>query len=415
MRKTIVGLVLLCVFVFAGHSNIQESDRQWVNFGPSGDRLAHATVYDSDNDMIYMAGGTPNGTPNNFVPQCDAYDPRANSWYSLGSMPDARGWIQGAYMINNLIIVGGVSNSGSPLSTILGYDIPGGSWSYLGSIPEARYGHGTVVWNNNIYVIGGIGTQTVYCSSGGWSQATPLPYPFEYGGVCIWDNVIYIAGGYDRVAGQAWTHIWSGTINPSDPPDITWTELDTLPAPMFANAATALDGNVYILGGFHRGTVSDEFWRYEHTGGTWMQLADYPVTVARDHYLVARIGHNEVYAVAGDANGNWGPPNNYCYYYEYVNVSESSFKTANDHKLTLNPSISTKETTISFSLDVPNEVSVALHNTAGQRVGTVLSNQRMRSGEHHINCPLRDLAAGIYFIRLQIGEESFVKKFVVTK
>jgi N-acetylneuraminic acid mutarotase len=294
----------------------------WEPYNPPGaidDRLTHATIYDNDNDRIYMIGGTPDGSTGSNVPYCYAYDPASDTWNTgLTSMPTSRGWLQGAYWDQRLYVMCGYSNSSSALTNTEIYDIGSDTWSTGTVCPEARLAHGTVAYDGNIYVVGGVnaglsaGLTTVYrydVAGDSWTLTTnPLPYEFDMGGVTIWDNVIYIVNGYQRSSSAYWTHVYEGVINPSDPDDITWNQLDPLPVSnIIINGATAMMGNVYQLGGFN----INDFWEYEPGTGTWTQLSDYPIpSTCRNHMVITRRGNGEIYAVAGDATSDWGTPNN---------------------------------------------------------------------------------------------------------
>jgi len=97
--------VMILMSVVAGIAKAQ-----WVPFsGPDSvpDRGCHATVYDPVNDGIYMFGGSPSGTAGSHVNLCQRYDSAADTWTLMASMPDGRGWIQGAYCNGRIYIVAG--------------------------------------------------------------------------------------------------------------------------------------------------------------------------------------------------------------------------------------------------------------------------------------------------------------------
>lgn len=392
------------------------------------DRLTNATVYDPDNDMIYMIGGTPDGTSGSQVNYNYAYDPVTDTWNtSLSPMSTQRGWIQGAYWDGKIYAIGGLDNAGSAINNNEIYDIAGDAWSTGTPIPQAVLAHGTVAWNGNIYVIGGwdglssSGFTTVYrydIAGDAWTSATALPQEFDMGGVTIWDNVIYLCGGVLRSTSGAYSHVYSGTIDAGNPDNITWTQLDPLPTPNSINGATALDGKIYMLGGFlNLMTVTNEFWEYDPGTSIWTQPENYVVPVVRNHMVIARQGHDEIYAVAGDANGDWGPPNNYYYkiarwvpgiaeFPDPVDIEKTSF--------VLSPNIGNRMVTISFSLASPSRVSLALYNTLGQKVMSVLDSKDMIKS-HSVNLSLRELPSGVYFVNLVTDNSSMTQKLVITK
>ncbi len=398
----------------------------WTAYSaPSGlpDRLTHATVFDSDNDMIYMIGGTPNGTTGSNVAYIYAYNPTSDSWNTtLTSMPTPRGWIQGAYWNGYIYTFGGLSNTSTYLNVNEIYDIAGNSWSTGTVLPEARLAHGTVVWNGNIYVIGGRNTggnqtNTVYrydIGGDSWTTATALPVTYDMGGCTIWDNVIYICGGIDN--GNAHTNVYAGTIDTGNPDNITWATLDALPTPNSINGATALQGKIYMLGGFlNLATVTNDFWQYEPGTGTWTQLADYPYPIVRNHFVIGRHGSGEIFGVAGDANGDWGPPNNYYYKIGLIGIEEYTDPVgAQKALLAVTPSVGSQNATISFSITSPSSVSLTLFNTVGQKVSSLFDGMK-EAGDHSVTIPLHNLPAGVYFVNLQTDELSATQKLIITR
>ena len=404
----------------------------WQPFSPpptSMDRLTHATVYDPDGDLIYMIGGNPSGSSGQNYDLNYSYDPNTDTWNtSLATMPTARGWIQGAYWDGKIYVIGGLNNSSAAITANEIYDITANAWATGAPLPVPNLAHGTVAWNGNIYVVGGwdgvstSGRTSVYrydIAGNTWSTATSLPMAFDMGGVTIWDNVIYLCGGVLRgTPSQAWTHVYSGTIDTGNPDNITWAQLDPLPTPNSINGATAMGGKIYMLGGFlNLSTATNDFWEYDPAMNTWTQLDDYVVTIVRNHMVIARRGHNEIYAVAGDADGNWAVPNQ-----EYNKIaqwmpgvseqpgSESVAKTS----LSLSPNIGNQMVKISFTLATPGHASVSLYNTLGQKVMTVLDS-RNEVTSYTIDLSVKKLPSGIYFVRLDSGNVSMTDKLVITK
>lgn len=67
---------------------------------------------------------------------------------------------------------------------------------------------------------------------------------------------------------------------------------------------------------------------------------------------------------------------------------------------------------ISFSLPLESHVSIELFDVAGVRLKE-LRNQNLKAGEHQINLNREWLSAGFYILKMQVGEESFIRKVVV--
>jgi N-acetylneuraminic acid mutarotase len=419
--------VLVCVcFAIAIAQNWQSISSPSVN----ADRMVHSTVYDPDSDMIYMIGGMSDGnyynTINNYV---YAYDPVTDAWNtSLTVMPTSRGFIQGAYWNGKIYIVGGVSPSMQILNTHEVYDIASNSWSTLTSLPQTTGAHGTIAWNGNIYVIGGsnlynTGYPNVYrynIASDTWSSATSLPQAWEMGGCTIWENVIYLCGGYNRNAASTYGYIWTGTIDTGNPDNITWAQSAALPTPTGYCAATAMDGYLYILGGFDNtaDVVLNRFIAFQIAIMQLYVLMPFVTPIARNHYAVSRSTRtvNTVYSIAGDADGDNSPPNNY--YYKIDNplgIAEgSTAQHPSKHDLSVHPSIGEGLFTVSVSALTADKICLTLHNSLGQKIDN-LYDGTVSGNVHTTTFSAAELPAGVYFLKLTTDNTSQTEKIVVTR
>ncbi|UCC12907.1 MAG: T9SS type A sorting domain-containing protein, partial [candidate division WOR-3 bacterium] len=251
-----------------------------------------------------------------------------------------------------------------------------------------------------------------------WSQATSLPQAWEMGGCAIWDNVIYLCGGYDRNAMTTYGHIWSGTIDPGNPDNITWAQREPLPFLTGYCGATAMDGNVYILGGFDESfrLGTRQFLVYQISILALLELALYPIAITRNHMVIARRGHNQVYGVAGDADGNYVEPNNYYYKIDDpMGINETkSPKAIADNTLAVYPSIGHGQFTISFSLPNAGQVTLDVYNALGNKVST-LYNGNTAEGTTVLTFSAGDLSTGIYFVRISTIGMQVTKKFVISQ
>lgn len=72
------------------------------------------------------------------------------------------------------------------------------------------------------------------------------------------------------------------------------------------------------------------------------------------------------------------------------------------------------ETTISFQLEKPTELSLEIYTIEGRLVQT-LANSRYLSGTHSIRFDASSLSSGMYFYRLQTENQSLTKRLVLIK
>jgi hypothetical protein len=86
-----------------------------------------------------------------------------------------------------------------------------------------------------------------------------------------------------------------------------------------------------------------------------------------------------------------------------------SFELSQNYPNPFNPS-----TTISYRIPDNSEVTLEIFNALGQRVG-VLVQQKQTAGTYNVTFDARNLASGVYFYRLQAGNNVQVRKMLLMK
>jgi N-acetylneuraminic acid mutarotase len=126
-----------------------------------------------------------------------------------------------------------------------------------------------------------------------WEPKRPLPAPRQETAVAALDGKIYVIGGFDRQQTVV------TTVEIYDPANDTWTTGPALPkAVHHANAAVA-NGKLYMLGALQTGLFTAIADTYRLDGNVWTQVADMPS--ARGSSFVATIG-NRIYVAGGWRN-----------------------------------------------------------------------------------------------------------------
>ena len=77
------------------------------------------------------------------------------------------------------------------------------------------------------------------------------------------------------------------------------------------------------------------------------------------------------------------------------------------------PNPSRSATTLRYALPSPAIVDLAVYDVRGRRVESVIAGKLQTAGEHEVPLRTTGWPAGFYFCRLQIGETSIARKFVV--
>ena len=88
----------------------------------------------------------------------DRYDPAANEWTSLASLPTARSGLGAAVLAGRIVVVGGEVSSTDPngvFPQVELYDPETNRWASLGDMPVPRHGIAPVVIGLRMHVAGG--------------------------------------------------------------------------------------------------------------------------------------------------------------------------------------------------------------------------------------------------------------------
>jgi hypothetical protein len=162
--------------------------------------------------------------------------------------------VAAGYAGGKFFVVGGISSTGSILSTNLAYSPATNSWATMRSMNQARYGHAAVALGSKLYVIGGASTAGALASveiydtaANTWTSGPSLPAPRRYLGATVLDGAIYVAGGVDTSGFQQAT-VWRLT------PGGAWVTMAPLPTGPRAQltltgTGTGATARLYAVGG----------------------------------------------------------------------------------------------------------------------------------------------------------------------
>lgn len=117
------------------------------------------------------------------------------------------------------------------------------------------------------------------------------------------------------------------------------------------------------------------------------------------------------------AISNTGTLNSWCLHFQYrdINTSAGYDQVSNKEVLSQNyPNPTHGITNIEFTLDKPDDITLAVYNQFGQEVA-VLAKGRYEAGNHLIVAGLKNLSSGRYIYRLITGNGVFSKPLVIVK
>ena len=394
------------------------------------DRLVHATVYDPDHDKIYMIGGNPAGVPGSYLNLCQEYDPAARTWTTKAPMTTARGWLAGSYCAGKIYIIGGHNNSNAAIATNECFDPVANVWATKAPRPRIGMAAAEVVWRDSlIYVLGGKDTALsagyanvdIYNPAADtWTVGTALPSIGWMSSAAIIGDTIFMVQAYSGSA--CWSNLYKGVIDTTDATQITWTAGPVPTEPVFNGGTAAMNGDVYWLGGFVSAlTVTNHIWKYSTSTGVITAVTpDYPATLARCNFMVARPSAQELYVLAGDASGDWNAPNQQYYRISFAppGVNEQRVKLGGSIDNVM-PTLVRDRVRINFTVARRGQVSLGVYDATGSPVRTLV-NGTLEPGSHsatwnRTNSNDRSVANGTYFYRLSVEGKSVSGKAIVLK
>ncbi len=260
--------LLVAFFGFSAHGQ----DGIWsAGLAPISARALGAAA--SVAGKVYMVGGGNYSC--GVTSALQAYDPVANTWTSLPSMPTAR-YELGATELNGQLyaLAGnpGCGSAGNAIRAVEAFDPLANSWSSKAPLPSGSWDPSVLSVNGQIYVIGGFGnTAYAYDSiANSWSTKTPSPQSFSAGASAVVKGIIYVLGGSQgsQAAVQAY-----------NPATDTWTTKTSMPTPRSSCAGAALNGFIYVIGGHSSTGAVSTVEAYNPAADTWSTVTPLPYRV----------------------------------------------------------------------------------------------------------------------------------------
>lgn len=190
-----------------------------------------------------------------------------------------------------------------------------GIWEQTAPLLEKRTEIAAAALDGKIYAIGGFAqpslanaldfaisrTVEVYdTASNRWYVTTPLPEGRHHTGVVALDGLLYVVGGFTKGGLSVWRA--TATLYRYDPATQTWRELAPMPTARGALGVTAYQGRLYAIGGYDGDNNSAAVEVYDPQTDIWTSAATMPT--ARDHLAVAA-ANGKIYAIGGRSGLNY--------------------------------------------------------------------------------------------------------------
>jgi hypothetical protein len=185
-----------------------------------------------------------------------AYDPTTDSWTYVAALPSPRAGGSAVVLDGKIHLIGGGNYQGPAwdnLENHLVYDPKADAWSSLASMPSTRFTPALVsdTAAGKIYAVGGwdasnqnpTGINEAYDSATNtWATKLPMPTPRGDVGVALLNGLIYVVGGSTVNAPVS-------TVETYDVASQSWANAIPLPARRPMAYAFAANGVLYVTAG----------------------------------------------------------------------------------------------------------------------------------------------------------------------
>ncbi len=239
------------------------------------------------------------------------------------ALPNARRWIWWAGLGGLLLAAALFWLLARPLRSGTGAAVAPVRWQAGEPLPLGRTEMAGAAYQNHLYLIGGRESGGVSASglrldlaNGTWQPIAPKPTPARLVQAAVLGEKIYVPGGCND-NGQP-----GGTMEVYDPRHDRWETRADLPIGLCAYSLAALEGQLYVFGGWDGERESDATLIYDPATDRWRRGA--PLPVARQAAAAAVAG--EWILVAGGQHGQTALQDSWAYYPTRDQAGESPWQ-----------------------------------------------------------------------------------------
>lgn len=313
----------------------------WTAKAPMPNPRNHVAAAAVDG-KVYAIGGQYNENESSGL-QSDVhrYDPAANTWQKVASLPVARSHSVAVVQGGQLLVVGGTLPGNVASPDVTSYSPRDNVWSKLPSLPSGRKTPVAAVSNGTMYVTGGSHSVTTWAgrfsnrweassampvalgevaggtvgktlylvgesnnatlaldlSTGTWKSGLAVrPYPGHHHAAEVINGRLHLFGGLGSGAGKQQIY---------DPATNKWTLGPDMPFAAGSSASALIGGKVYVAGGIVGSTTTTRSAVYDPALQSWKEIAQMPQ--GRNHAAAATDGSRLFVAGgrgAGSGDGN---------------------------------------------------------------------------------------------------------------
>ncbi|HVK95940.1 MAG TPA: kelch repeat-containing protein [Noviherbaspirillum sp.] len=298
-RSLVAPVLALALLAAHGWAQAAGESPYWTTAASAG--VARQEIYPEVlNGKIYVAGGllSPN---TGYTAHFEAYDPAADAWTRLQTLPEARHHIA-LSAVNGLLYGIGGFTGGFPhwraQPTMFVYNPATNTWANGIDLKVARAEGVSAVVDDKLYLIGGrvratdearhfndhvdsVRNEVFDPVTGAWSRRADAPTARNSAAAAVVDGKVYVVGGrrFLKNADGSARQVNVPTLEVYDPKRDRWENRAPMPQAQGGLAATALDGKLYVFGGEQwvpEQKVFADNWVYDPETDAWEALPSLP-------------------------------------------------------------------------------------------------------------------------------------------
>lgn len=396
----------------------------------TGTIWGHASVVLGD--TIYVAGGSSSGAPSTSFYK---YSISANVWTVGTGTPVPKSGGDLVACRNKLYYIGGGNTAvATGTAETFSYDPATGNWNTLADIPTPVTGNVAECYRDSLIysMMGGWNTyetliQVYNVNTNTWSQATQISTgngrrSFAGG---LLGNKLFVCAGF---SGSFRNDFWVGTINPTNPLQITWQQRTNIAVATSRPGGTAIMGKFYvIMGEINGGSGNDSVAIWDTTTSTWSYRDGKPI---RTNNLYGAISASitycqgvpgvKIWCAGGSIQGQTTRPLDVFADTCLLNCTGPltginsnympvQFSLKQNYPNPFNP-----QTKISFNIPKGSNVKLTITDILGKEMFVLLDEFR-QAGTHEVVFDGSTSASGVYFYKIETGDFTDSKKMVLIK
>ena len=192
------------IYLSGGHSNGRDSARlarldggSWTELAPMRFARGGHTLLAAQGRLYAIGGNTAAGN----VAPAEVFDPAANAWTTLPSLPVPRNHVSGFVLGSDVCVAGGRAPTTARVDC---FDTAQGAWHQIADLPQATSGAGSTAFlGGGVVMMGGQNAQetaivdqlTRYSSASGWSTGDSMLVPRHGFELAVFQDRAWACGG----------------------------------------------------------------------------------------------------------------------------------------------------------------------------------------------------------------------------